>query len=257
MFIPLTGKASANPNSHPNQLFGENGELLVIQNFIREGDTVFDVGACGGGWSMGVSEHCENVVIHLFEPSPGIYQHLLVPNLSKENCSSSFIFNNCALADTEQVKTFYHYDSNPFLSTLYRRNDAEKQFNIPQPSSFPVFATTLDLYCNKAGVERIQFLKIDVEGGEFDVLKGASQLLANGNIDVMQFEYGGTYVDAGITLQQIFSYLHGFRYEVYKIHPNGLQYMPVFLNEYEDYGYSNFLAVRHELSGRLRSQGSI
>mgnify|MGYP001157950403 CR=1 FL=1 len=257
MFIPLRGKPSANSNRYANQFFGETGELLVIQNLIRDGDTVFDVGACGGGWSMGVTEYWEKVVIHLFEPSPENYQRLLVSNLSNKNSGSQFIFNNCALSDTEQVKTFYHYDSNPYLSTLYRRHEAERLFNIPHPSSYPVFVTTLDRYCSRAGVERIQFLKIDVEGGEFDVMKGARQLLERGHIDVLQFEYGGTYLDAGITLQQVFAYLQGFGYELYKILPNGLQYMPVFLSEYEDYGYSNFLAVRLDKSERLRMRGTI
>ena len=47
-------------------------------------------------------------------------------------------------------------------------------------------------------------MKIDVEGAELDVLLGAKELLNKGHIDYLQFEYGGTFVDANVTLRQVF-----------------------------------------------------
>ena len=48
--------------------------------------------------------------------------------------------------------------------------------------------TTLDFFINQIGVDRIDVLKIDVEGFDFEVLKGASQLLKEKQIKVIVVE---------------------------------------------------------------------
>jgi len=54
--------------------------------------------------------------------------------------------------------------------------------------------------------EFIDFIKIDTEGYELDVLQGFGDLLTT-RVKVIQFEYGGTYLDKGIKLQDVISYL--------------------------------------------------
>jgi len=55
------------------------------------------------------------------------------------------------------------------------------------------------------------FVKIDTEGFEFDVLKGLHDTLPH--IKSIQFEYGGTFIDNNITLQQVIGYLKGNGFE--------------------------------------------
>jgi len=234
----------------------QNGELLVIQNFIRPDSRVFDVGACIGGWTQSVLDHFASraLEIHLFEPVPASY-HTLLGNLSAAAAASSLVFNHAAVAGQEGTQWFFHYESASVLSTLHRRYEAEKAYGIPAPKSFPVRTITLDRYCSGKQIERIDFLKIDTEGGEFNVLRGAERLLASGGIEYVQFEYGGTYLDARTTLREVYEFLRRYRYEIYKIVPDGLIYLPQFDPSYEDYQYSNFLAVRQEISEALRQKG--
>ena len=90
----------------------------------------------------------------------------------------------------------------------------------------------------------IDYLKIDTEGAELDVLQGATQLLTNSQIDYIQFEYGGTYPDAGITLKAVYEYLTQYNYQIYRISRWQLTKIDTWQDWMENYKYGNFLAVR-------------
>ena len=53
-----------------------------------------------------------------------------------------------------------------------------------------VEVTTLDAFCRGKGIDRIDYLKIDAEGSDLDVLRGAEGLLGNGDIFVVECECG-------------------------------------------------------------------
>lgn len=89
----------------------------------------------------------------------------------------------------------------------------------------------------------VDFIKIDVEGHELSVLKGASKLL--NNVQFVQFEYGGTYLDANITIRSVVDVLasKGLVF-IYAIEAGGLN----FTNEPpEDFRYKNYLVSRNKL----------
>ncbi|MDY6806539.1 MAG: FkbM family methyltransferase [Cyanobacteriota bacterium] len=230
------------------------GELNVIARFIRSGDVVFDVGAYIGQWTDEVFKQCrgDSLWMHSFEPHPQIYQKL-VANLAQPISLGRVFPNNFALSNSEEIKTLYDYQDCRFLNTLYRRNwEDEKNNKMGTPQQFPILVTTLDAYCQRWEIQRINFLKIDVEGSELDVLKGATKMLAAGKIDYLQFEYGNTFKDAGISLKAVFQFLQQYRYSLFKILPNKLDYQQEFLHPSEDWQWSNFLAVNERfLSGVL------
>ncbi|MFH1673057.1 MAG: FkbM family methyltransferase [Pseudomonadota bacterium] len=169
-----------------------------------------------GEWTEKISELENDIDLHLFEPAPDIYQGLL-RRLTEQIKMGHLFLNNCAIGQKEELR--------------------------------PVYTTTLDKYCNRLNIKHISFLKIDVKGAELDVLRGAKGLFEEDRIDYVQFEYSGTYIEAGITLRQVFELLTRYGYIVFKVVPNGLEYMKQFLPTFEDFNYSNFLAVH----GRLRS----
>jgi predicted sugar kinase len=105
-----------------------------------------------------------------------------------------------------------------------------------------VEVATLDAFADAHGIDRIDFLKIDVEGHEKDVIAGASQRLHDGRIGVVQFEYGGTYLDAGVRLREVVE-LFPPTYSVARIVPWGL--MPLTENDLRDesFALSNYVAM--------------
>ncbi|GGA34661.1 FkbM family methyltransferase [Okeania sp. KiyG1] len=229
------------------------GELNVIARFIRSGNVVFDVGAYIGQWTDEVLK-CggDRLEIHSFEPHPQTYQKL-VGNLAQKISLGQVFANNFALSNSEEIKILYDYQDTRFLNTLYRRNsEDEKLFHLGTPKQFPILLTTLDAYCQRWQIKRINFLKIDIEGSELDVLKGATKMLQSGKIDYLQFEYGSTFKDAGISLKTVFEFLQQYRYSLFKILPDKLDYKPEFLPADEDWQWCNFLAVNERfVSGVL------
>ena len=105
---------------------------------------------------------------------------------------------------------------------------------------------TLDNYCQKYGVEHIDFLKLDVEGHEFAVFKDAASMLKNVNIDRIQFEYGGCNIDSRVLLKDLFELLIGYGYHLFKIFPKRLELEKCYDQKIENFQYANWLAVKGE-----------
>ncbi|MEZ2238927.1 FkbM family methyltransferase [Microcoleus sp.] len=223
-----------------------DGEIQAIARLVNNaGNVVFDVGANAGDWTTEVLSQGHDVEIHLFEPIPHVYKKLI------QNLDKQVIANNLAVGQKEEVKTFYYYEANPLLSTFYRRVDVEKQGWLTPPKAITVLTTTIDNYCQRHGIKRINFIKIDAGGSELDVIYGAKYFLETGRIDYLQFEYGGTYLDAKTSLKEAFEYLQKFRYSIFKILPDRLEYKPSFLPEDENFEFSNFLAVNERFRSNV------
>ena len=225
------------------------GEKLVIEKCISSGDVVFDVGASVGEWTAEVLSHEKDIECHLFEASPINYS-VLKSNL-EEGGGHTCTINNIALGRENTFRPFYHYEDRPSWSTFYRRFDVEAQYNIQEPSELCVDVSTLDSYCENNQIGHVALVKIDVEGAEYDVLIGASEMLRRGSIDYIQFEYGGTYKDACINLRMVLSLLWQHRYEIYKVLPDDIVYVGEFSDDLEDYSYCNYLAVNERLKSRF------
>jgi len=227
-------------------------ELEIIKRFVPTDGLVFDVGANLGQWTMEVLERKKGCIYHLFEPSPVLFQKLK-GNLSREIKRGIIVANQYALSDREDpLVPYYFYPKFPGNSTLYRRgkNVEGPPFSIGTPKLENIEIRSLDKYCRGHHISHIGFLKIDTEGSEWKVLKGAENLLRNKQIDYIQFEYGECYKDSHSTLEEVYNYLVENGYEVFKILPDRLKYVKQFLKRREDYKWCNFLAVsrglRHE-----------
>jgi len=217
------------------------GELEVIKNFIHPKDVVFDVGTCVGEWSEAVLNKYESVIIHQFEPILTSYE-LLAKKYMRQVENKMIFQNNLALSDKEGEVEFYYYPSHPVLSTEFRRNAIIEGRKNLKPKKCIVALTTLDSYCKEKGVKSINFLKIDTEGGELNVLKGAERLLAKRLIDCMQFEYGGCFLDSKTTLKQIWNLLASCGYKIFKLVSGGVEPILRWEDSLENYEYSNYLA---------------
>lgn len=103
---------------------------------------------------------------------------------------------------------------------------------------------TIAGYCQANNIERIDFLKIDVEGHELAVFKGMRRMLEQGRVDAVQFEYGGANLDARVYLCDIWNFLAPFGLRFFKIFPDGLQPVVQYRQSMETFKYGNYLAKR-------------
>src|SRR6185503_7130533 len=104
-------------------------------------------------------------------------------------------------------------------------------------------ARTIDGYCAKQGIKRIHFLKIDVEGHELEVLRGANALLQSNGIDFIQFEFSAAHIDARVFFRDFHNLLKT-RYQIYRVLQNGLARIKEYNPEMELFKRAtNYLAV--------------
>jgi hypothetical protein len=113
-----------------------------------------------------------------------------------------------------------------------------------------VSVASLDDFCKRHSIRSIDLLKLDAEGHELPILRGASGLLRDGAIRAIQFEFGGCDLDSDTTLRDFFDLLSP-NYEIFRILRNGLR--PVTYSErWEIFMTTNFLALRSsELSSAI------
>ena len=223
--------------------FNESGELQVIEylkeKFASEGSIIiFDVGSNAGNYSLILSELVgSKAIIHSFEPSAKTYKLFLETTKNKEN----IVPNNFGFGDTDQYQILYSNKEGSGLASMYQRN--LEHFGITMDQSERVQLFTIDAYCKENNIDRIHFLKIDIEGHELKALSGAKEMISENKIEVIQFEFGGCNIDSR-TYFQDFYYLLKDKYRIYRILKDGLFEIPAYKETYEVFITINYLAVR-------------
>lgn len=235
-FVILEDNVSNESKGYYNDNLHSNGEDEIAK-IAQPGDIVFDVGAHKGEWSINLLKHQPKVTIYAFEPLP-MLQDILKANFE------GYDVKKCALAlsDTGSRREIIYYSEYPGMSTLHPRRDVEKMLDM-SPSTMTIQTERLDVFAKQNNIKAIQILKIDTEGNEWNVLKGAEKLLKAGKISFIQFEYSGCYLDSKTTLKQVYDYLTNFGYSIYRITPQGLVAITKWKPQLENYTYSNYLAV--------------
>ncbi len=199
--------------------FGSLGnlqEITLTKFFIRnfEQNSIFyDVGAHSGFYSMLARELIGRGEIHSFEPVPKIFK-LLQKNmdLKKEK-----IFLNCsALSKKKGVIDFYEDLEGGGRSTSILLNLTYDPKSPPYKET-KVPSITLDEYCQKH--TKPDFVKIDVEGGEYNVILGGKELFRNDNpIIAVEICRKPLY---NIPHKQSLDLLYSLGYKSYKINQEG------------------------------------
>jgi len=209
-----------------------NGEADFLREHAKNCEVIFDAGANIGEWTRAVLALNPGARAHCFEPNKETFKILLANNFPER-----VICNNAGLGSERGEKRFYVFGGDSTVNSIYPRAGMT-----PLREDI-VRIDTIDNYCSDKRISKIDFLKIDVEGGELEVLKGASEIIKNGMIDIIQFEYGGTYIDAKIFLKDIFEYFSDFGYHIYKIHPGRVELIARYDSSLDDFQYANYAVI--------------
>ncbi|MGC1798497.1 MAG: FkbM family methyltransferase [Candidatus Acidiferrales bacterium] len=143
--------------------------FTLLKELIHPGSVILDVGANVGVLTMFMARWSDpRGQVHAFEPNP-VSRQVLIEHLRLNELSDKVTVCPVALSDVEGMTAFYTADTSG-KSSLSEANiglDA-KQIQVP--------VTTIDAYCRSLNI-RPSLIKIDVEGFEFSVLKGAMNSL--------------------------------------------------------------------------------
>jgi FkbM family methyltransferase len=155
----------------------EEAEPAFVVQYLRPGMTAVDVGAYMGVYSclMGKLVGPEGRV-HAFEPSPTSFQRLL-GNLEL-NGLTNVVANRQAVSDRSGTLALHCYPP-PFesLNSVVHRELARGGTALGRVADEPVQAVSLDEYADRSALARIDFLRLDAEGAEVEILHGARRLI--------------------------------------------------------------------------------
>jgi FkbM family methyltransferase len=220
-------------------------EIEAAKRLISPGDTVFDVGANIGLFSAIYSKFVtDKGKVYAFEPIPETHWMLLETlALNKtENVSAQRL----ALSEKKGRSLMHTFDKEYSAWSSFGR----PQFGDHKPSgTVKVRVDTIDNYCSENNIKKINFLKLDVEGYEKHVLKGAEGLLRSGSVDVLSFEISKIPLEAsGVKPNEVFTMLRSFGYKAYSFDIESLKFKgPV---EDSDAFYENYYASKKDLRQR-------
>lgn len=190
----------------------ERAERLFYLGYLREGMTVFDVGANIGELTMLFSRFVGVAGrVHAFEPSSAIYARLgaICAAASLRNVQ----LNQLGLAEKEGPVILHFYGDDYLSWTSQALRPLESYgIDVRPVSTEEAAATTVDLYCNRNHISAIDLLKVDVEGAEFQVLLGAREMLQAHRVKCIVFEFGQTTFDMNNHPDDIEAYLEGLGY---------------------------------------------
>lgn len=213
-----------------------NGEYWFLKRIIPKVKVVFDVGANSGDYSKSILEINDKVTIHAFEPDTRAFEIL------KKNIGDKANINNIAMGEKEGEMTLYRHKNKTVFNSLYdihAEGESGDKINIK--------VSTVDDYCAKEKINHIDFLKIDVEGYEFPVIKGADIMLQKGAIDMVQFEFSGATVESRAFLNDFLKFFAKYNYTLYKLKPFSLEKVEYY-TDMERFSLSNFVAIHNNLS---------
>jgi FkbM family methyltransferase len=192
----------------------------AIKNHLTAGDTFWDIGANMGWFSLLAAKIVgPNGRVFSFEPSPDVF------NLLSDNARGldSIRAIQCGVGNADTIAVFSAQGASTSASFVEEVTKIN-QHNLPeiQIRKVAVNIRKVDTLVKELGLP--QLVKIDVEGFEFEVLKGAAVLLSNAQPTLILEIHPPQLNLTGGSETSLFQFLkeHGYGWEVIDRNPNSL-----------------------------------
>lgn len=221
-----------------------NPEKLLLERCLKEAlnpkqAVAMDIGANIGLFTVGFPDFGYSKV-HAFEPIPTTYERLKA-NVIRNGFSEKVQLNCLAVGAEEGVLEFHVFAHNPACNRIVMvETDVETYKS--EKKEIPV--TTLDRYCSDQKIERVDFLKIDVEGMEPFVLKGAENLLKSHSVGTIFMELcPENLVTAGTTVQMLYESITQVGYRPCLLLENGQVGEELTVEAMQKVNWANILVI--------------
>jgi len=217
-----------------------NGESFLL-GMLRNQDrlVVFDVGANVGKWTLLAQQYLPTSMIFSFEPVPSTFEKLFENCKGKKNITCNLL----GLSNINgRVEIIEDINNSLYSSSIYNRHHHSIKKN-------ECTMRMGDSYCTDNMIERINVLKIDVEGAEPKVLEGFHGMLSKGKIDMIQFEYSSINIQTGFLLKDFYKLLEEYGYRIGKLYPNYIDFRNY------DYSMEDFIGLNYVAVHRYNKLG--
>lgn len=178
-----------------------------VERLVGAGDVAVDVGANLGYYTVRLSRLVgPRGRVHAFEPSPR-YRPRLVDHLRRNGCEANVNVSEFALSDREGEERLF---GDAVSASMHWVHDARR----PAVEE-TIKLTTLDAYARAAGLARLDFVKVDIDGHEPRFLAGAAETLRRFR-PVLLMEFAQlNLLTAGSDVDQLAAQLDALGYTLY------------------------------------------
>lgn len=221
-----------NRNHNPHS----NGEKTIIKKIsTTDPKVIIDGGANTGTYSKLLNSFNPECLIYSFEPVDTTYEKLKANTNDLVNVYPI----KKGLFHKKTNKKINIYESSTHASIFDIRGN-----NLQQQKTENIKLVKGDHFLDRHRIDTLDFLKLDIEGADFDAVKGFEKSISDQKIRIIQFEYGYINITTKNLLIDFYSFFNKHGYVVGKIFPRKVKFRP-YKYKYEDFIGPNFLAV-HE-----------
>lgn len=182
-----------------------NGERWLL-SLLDEEPLVFDVGFHDGASSHEILLARPMSQVVGFDPS-----RFALQSYAKTFANDNRVrFEHLGLSDHEGKLAFFDYDN--MCNSLAPRKET-----LEEPNQYDVRVSTIDQYCRDHRIQHVDFIKIDAEGFDLNVLQGARSLLQAQGVDLLVFEFASGWAASKRYLWEAREYFEDLPYKLYRL----------------------------------------
>lgn len=221
----------------------KSGELFFAENNLKpnlpEDPVVFDVGANEGRYAEFILSIFPKAKLHCFEPHPKTFKRLEKKYGDSENVQ----LYNVALGEEAGDAILYERADHPEgseMASLHKKVITD--FHRTESVEIETKIETVDDIVSREKINKIDFLKIDVEGHELGVIQGAKDIIKRNELKVIQFEFNHPNIESRVFMRDFRDVLKG--YEFYRLLENGMIHVLDHVIFQEIFGYQNIVVIK-------------
>jgi FkbM family methyltransferase len=190
----------------------EQQDLEVFLSMLRPGMTVLDVGANVGMYSLLIARAVGPAGrVHAFEPTPRVATNL------RRNVE----INKLSNVEVRQMAV----GASNGAATLYVGPESDRNSIVAKSASATevnVTVVTLDDYIRSHEIQTVDMVKLDIEGGEVDAVRGSKRLLSGDAAPLVMFEINPqALAEAGSSATELRAVLASYGYTCHVLHSYG------------------------------------
>ncbi len=228
--------------------FKLTGEEKFINMISREINICLDIGANIGNYSELLLKNT-NAKVHAFEPMDKSYREL---EKLKNKYSERMTIEKIALGNENGEKTIFAADLKSEKASFEKKLEKMSFIDEKNMKKFKAEIKKLDSLNFFDKDKKVDFLKIDVEGHEYEVLQGAKKFIEFNTPKFIQIEINWHQLFKKTNLYEFSILLN--EYDIFKLLPYGKNLVSVDPNRPENniFHLSNFVFIRKDLSEKFK-----
>jgi len=221
-----------------------NGEYWLLDHVLKASSgpqVLLDVGANQGDWTaqaLGLIQASKEVHVHAFEPSPATRSLLTARFVG----NAAVTVQPYALSETVGDATFYSKENGAGTNSLSPSSGSNVE---------AVKLITIDRFLQQSGIETVSMVKIDTEGFDLLVLRGADKSLHDGRITITQFEYNWRWLLNHACLRDVFDLISDKPYRLGRLSGGTIEFYDRWHFELDRFFESNYVLIRNDSNLRL------